>query len=120
MIQLEVVRDCYHNLVISGWAQGDRQDTANERARAGTHERALTCGCCSEGKEGKEGRERETEELAVCLTETGLVASSCNEKGRYVGCALFRDRGLVIRRGLTGNTGVCPGSHTTERRVAAG
>ena len=27
--------------------------------------------------------------------------------------------GLVIRRGLTGNTGVCPGSHTTERRVAA-
>ena len=25
----------------------------------------------------------------------------------------------MIRRGLTGNTGVCPGSHTTERRVAA-
>ena len=55
----------------------------------------------------------------MCLTETGLVASSCNEKGRYVGCALFKDRGLVIRRGLTGNTGVCPESHTTERRVAA-
>ena len=103
----------------SGVAHGGKQDTANERARAGTHEGALTCGCCSEGKEGKEGRKRETEELAVCLTETGLVASSCNEKGRYVGCALFRDRGLVIRRGLTGNTGVCPGSHTTERRVAA-
>ena len=55
----------------------------------------------------------------MCLTETGLVASLCNEKGRYVGCALFKTGGLVIRRGLTGNTGVCPGSHTTERRVAA-
>ena len=77
LIQLEAVRDCYHNLVKTEVAHRERQDTANERARAGTHEGALTCGCCSEGKRGKEGRERETEELAVCLTETGLVASSC-------------------------------------------
>ena len=91
------------------WHTGERQDTANERARAGTHEGALTCGCCSEGKEGKEGRERETEELAVCLTETGLVASSCNEKGRHVGCALFKDRGLGDSTGVNGQHGSVSG-----------
>ena len=64
MIQLEVVRDCYHNLVISGWAQGDRQDTANERARAGTHERALTCGVVQRAR--KERRERERDRGFDC------------------------------------------------------
>ena len=59
LIQLEAVRDCNHNLMETEVAHGGKQDTANERARAGTHERALTCGCCSEGKEGKEGRERD-------------------------------------------------------------
>ena len=64
LIQLEVVRDCYHNLVISGWAQGDRQDTANERARAGTHERALTCGVVQRAR--KERRERERDRGFDC------------------------------------------------------
>ena len=99
----------------TGGQTGHSERTSEGRnARKGTDLRVLF-----RGQGRKEGRERETEDLTVGLTETGLVASSCNEKGRYVGCALFRDRGLVIRRGLTGNTGVCPGSHTTERRVAA-
>ena len=60
LIQLEAVRDCNHNLMETEVAHGGKQDTANERARAGTHEGALTCGCYSEGKEGKKGeRERQ-------------------------------------------------------------
>ena len=45
----------------------------------------------------------------MCLTETGLVASSCNEKGRYVGCALFGDRGLGDSTGVNGQHGSVSG-----------
>ena len=89
----------------TGGQTGHSERTSEGRnARRGTDLRVLF-----RGQGRKKGRERETEDLTVGLTETGLVASSCNEKGRYVGCALFGDRGLGDSTGVNGQHGSVSG-----------